>query len=348
MKKCAVCALLLAAVLVLPSAATAAARSITISTWGGLMTETQVEAFFKPFTARTGIEIKVAESSSEITAKIKAQALQNTPDIDLACGIGAVESLLVSKEGYLLPIDYSKIPNAKYILPEAKGEFILGAYVLSTNIAYNKQFFPKGGPKNLRDLFDAEKFPGPRGLKGFSAFGTLEAALVADGVPSAKLYPLDVDRAYRKLGQLKPSISVFYKTGAQQTQSLIDREVYAGYYYIGRALAARDKGLPIEVEFQDGDLNIDYWVIPKTARDRDAVHQFLNFALEPEREAIFSKVMKYGPINPNTIGRLPADMQLLMNTHPENLKKQRWLDNEFWANRYKALNEQYMQWVSRR
>jgi len=339
-------ALLMLWLLMLPGIARPATRSITISTWGGLMTKAQEEAFFKPFTAKTGIEIKVTESSSEQTAKIKAQVMQNTPDVDLACGVGGVESLLISRDGYLLPIDYSKIPNSKDILPEAKGEFIIGAYVLSTNVVYNKQFFPNGGPKNLRDFFDVQKFPGPRGLKGYSAYGTLEAALIADGVPGNALYPLDIDRAYRKLNQLKPSISVFYNTGAQQVQSLIDREVYAGYYYAGRALAARDAGQPVEVEFQDGYLNIDYWMIPKNTRDKDAVFMFLNFILDPEREAASTKILRYAPINPKTIPLLPPELQRVMATYPDNLKKQRWLNDAYWADRYKTLNEQYVRWVS--
>jgi putative spermidine/putrescine transport system substrate-binding protein len=339
-------ALLMLALVMLPGITSAGARSITVSTWGGLMTKAQTEAFFKPFTAQTGIEIKVTESSSEQTAKIKAQVMQNTPDIDLACGVGYVESLLISNDGYLLPIDYSKIPNAAMILPEAKGKFILGAYVLSTNVVYNKQFFPNGGPKNLRDFFDVQKFPGPRGLKGYSAFGTLEAALIADGVPFNALYPLDVDRAYKKLTQLKPFISVFYNTGAQQVQSLIDREVNAGYYYAGRALAARDAGQPIELEFQDGYLNLDYWMIPKNTRDKDAVFAFLNFVLDPEREAASTKILRYAPINPKTIPLLPPELARVMATHPDNLKKQYWANDDYWATRYKALNEQYVRWVA--
>jgi putative spermidine/putrescine transport system substrate-binding protein len=348
MKMRAWAALLVMTALVVPAIAGAASRSITVSTWGGMMTKVQTEAFFNPFTEKTGIEVKVTEAGSEQTAKIKAQVIQNTPDIDLVCGMSAVESLLVSKEGYLLPIDYSKIPNAKYAVAEAKKEFILGAYVLSTVIAYNKQFFPSGGPKNMREFFDIKKFPGPRGMKGFSAYGMLEAALMADGVAFDKIYPLDIARAYRKLNEVKPAVSVFYNTGAQQTQSLVDKEVYLGHYYVGRALAAKDAGVPVEIEFQDGYLNVDYWVIPKNVRDKDAVHQLLNFVLEPEREAIFSKAMKYGPINLNTIGLLPPEMQRLMPTYPDNLKKQIWLNDEYWSNRYKELSEQYVQWVSKK
>ena len=214
------------------------ARSFVVATWGGRFTEAQQEAFFKPFTEKTGIEIKITKASHEVPAKIKAQAMQNRVDIDLVCGIGDVQAAELITGGYLIPIDYSKIPNAANALAEAKGKYILGAYVLSTNVCFNKKFFPNGGPQNLKEFFDTKKFPGPRGLKGYSAFSTLEAGLLADGVAMADLYPLDVERAYKKLDQIKPQVSVFYTTGAQQTQALIDQEVYAGYFWTGRALAA--------------------------------------------------------------------------------------------------------------
>jgi cytosine/adenosine deaminase-related metal-dependent hydrolase len=41
-------------------------------------------------------------------------------------------------------------------------------------------------------------------------------------------------------------------------------------------------------------------------------------------------------------------MQRLMPTYPDNLKKQIWLNDEYWSNRYKELSEQYVQWVSKK
>ena len=39
---------------------------------------------------------------------------------------------------------------------------------------------------------------------------TIPAALVADGVPKDKLYPLDLDRAFKKLDEIKPHIKVWW------------------------------------------------------------------------------------------------------------------------------------------
>jgi putative spermidine/putrescine transport system substrate-binding protein len=52
-------------------------------------------------------------------------------------------------------------------------------------------------------------FPGTRALRN-DPQTVLEAALLADGVPRDKLYPLDVDRAFKKLEQIKPDIAVWW------------------------------------------------------------------------------------------------------------------------------------------
>ena len=66
----------------------------------------------------------------------------------------------------------------------------------------------------------------------------LTVALMADGVPAetSTLYPLDVDREFKKLDEIKPNVAVWYKTGAQQQQILKDEEVRDGLGVVGRAL----------------------------------------------------------------------------------------------------------------
>ena len=51
-------------------------------------------------------------------------------------------------------------------------------------------------------FWDAKSFPGQRSVRKHPIYA-LEMALIADGVPMDKLYPLDVDRAFKKLEQLK-------------------------------------------------------------------------------------------------------------------------------------------------
>ena len=69
-----------------------------------------------------------------------------------------------------------------------------------------------------------EKFPGRRSLRK-NPIDTLEQALLADGVPLDKLYPLDVDRAFKSLDKIKPHVEVWWTGGAQSTQLLQSGEV---------------------------------------------------------------------------------------------------------------------------
>ena len=54
----------------------------------------------------------------------------------------------------------------------------------------------------MADFFDLKRVPGKRMIRKDSQ-AMLEMALIADGVPLDKLYPLDVDRAIAKFATIK-------------------------------------------------------------------------------------------------------------------------------------------------
>ena len=76
--------------------------------------------------------------------------------------------------------------------------------IQGTNLCYRRDKFPTGGPKSWVDFWDVKRFPGARGLCINDSPRTLIFALLADDVPADRLYPLDVDRAFKKLDQIKP------------------------------------------------------------------------------------------------------------------------------------------------
>ncbi|NJL18453.1 MAG: ATP-binding protein [Nitrospira sp.] len=57
-----------------------------------------------------------------------------------------------------------------------------------------------------------KSFPGQRSVRKHPIYA-LEMALIADGVPMDKLYPIDVDRAFKKLEELKPHVLVVDEVG---------------------------------------------------------------------------------------------------------------------------------------
>ena len=96
-------------------------------------------------------------------------------------------------------------------------------------------------PTSFADFFDTETFPGKRGAYDYVTGGLPEMALIADGVAPEALYPLDTDRAYKKMDTIKDDI-VWWDTGAQSVQLTADGEVAMGMSWNGRLIAAHEEG----------------------------------------------------------------------------------------------------------
>ena len=112
-----------------------------------------------------------------------------------------------------------------------------------------------------------KKFPGPRSLRNHPV-DNLEAALMADGVAKDKLYPIDVDRAFKKLDQIQPHINVWWTTGQQPAQLLVDKEVVLATGWNGRFYDLIRKEAPLAIEWNGGILKQGSWVVPKGAKDQ--------------------------------------------------------------------------------
>ena len=77
------------------------------------------------------------------------------------------------------------------LIPQAVTAHWMGVDIYAAALAYRSDKFAAQGPASWADFWDVAKFPGRRSLRR-SPIETLEQALLADGVPMAQLYPLDV------------------------------------------------------------------------------------------------------------------------------------------------------------
>ena len=96
----------------------------------------------------------------------------------------------------------------------------------------------------------------------------LEAALIADGVATDKLYPIDFDRAFKKLDPIHKHINVWWTTGQQPAQLLVDKEVVLATGWNGRFYDLIRKEAPLAMEWNGGILKQGSWVVPKGAKDQ--------------------------------------------------------------------------------
>src|SRR4051812_6357179 len=222
-----------------------AARQVRIRTSGRNVEDVMKPAVWDRFTKETGIEvIAIPATVTKMLATIKA----GQPEVDVA-NAGIEILLLAERAGGLLAIEYDKFKYAKTAdIPAIyRRPFMCGTYQYGTLMAYNTEAFkPTNAPASWADFWDAKTFPGRRMLQDMSSGRpNLEFALLADGVPADKLYPLDVDRAFASLTRIRPHIAKFWNTSALANQMLIDKEAVMGSVWNGPLMTAISKGAPL-------------------------------------------------------------------------------------------------------
>ena len=337
----------------------AAADDLTVMSWGGAYEVSQIEAYNKPFAAETGLTVTMLAADNPATP-IKAMVEAGNVTVDVF-DVELSDALRLCDEGALELIDHSILPPAPDGTPAAE-DFIDGALldcavasiVWSTVIAYDSTKIT--GMETMADFFDTTKIPGKRGLRK-GAKANLEMALVADGVPASDVYevlatPEGVDRAFAKLSTIKNDI-VWWEAGAQPPQLLADGEVVATVAYNGRIFAAAvGEGKPFEIMWDGQIMDLDLFVVPKGAPNKENAMKYITFATDTQRLADQAKWISYGPARKSSSPLVSkyqdgvTDMLPHMPTSPESLKNALLNDSEFWADRDVELNERFNAWLA--
>jgi len=352
--------LLMATALTGFAGAAMAEGEVTVMSWGGAYTKSQVEAYHKPFTAETGIAVNSVDADNPATP-IKAQVEAGNVSVDVA-DVEFSDAVRLCDEGLLEEIDHSMLPPAPDGTPAAE-DFIDGALqdcavaniVWSTVYAYNSENVD-GTPTSIADFFDLETFPGKRGLRK-SAKATLEMALMADGVPSGDVYELletdeGIDRAFAKLDSIKDEI-VWWEAGAQPPQLLADGEVVMSTAYNGRIFnAAVAEGQPLEVVWDGQILDFDLFVVPKGAPNLEEAMKFIAFSTDTQRLADQASWISYGPARKSSGAMVglysdgKTEMAPHMPTAAQNLTNALVNNFEFWVDMDAELNERFNAWLA--
>jgi putative spermidine/putrescine transport system substrate-binding protein len=195
----------------------------------------------------------------------------------------------------------------------------------------------------MKELWDVNKFPGPRTMNIKPVSG-LEAALLADGVPKEKIYPIDVERALKKLDELKPHIRVYWKNGGHLQQVMSEREADLGYGMAGRIVQLAEKGLPLAWEWNEQMVTLDSFAILKGSKKKDAATKFIAFTADPKRQAAFAEWTYYGPANKKAYNFINKEKAMQLPTYPENLAKGFFLNDEWYAEHEQEVERMFDAW----
>ena len=292
---------------------------VVVFSYGGSYTQGVRKYVYEPFAKATGITV-VDVTADIAEPQVRAMARAGRVDWDVAL-IDGQNYPTMHEAGLFQPIDYSLWDDEalKGAQQSARLSDAVVAFRSATLLAYDERSFPKGGPQNWADFWNVKAFPGPRGLSGVARHIVL--ALAADGVPNSDRWPLTddkVERALKKLAEIKPNIAKWWTAGGEPVQALINREFAMTSCYDGRALSAIRQGAPIRMVWSGANLTTTYWMVLRGAPNNGNAQKFLAFLNRAQNAAGFTLGTNLTGPNVNQLQHLPANLVPLLSITEEN------------------------------
>lgn len=314
--------------LALPAAAD---ETVTYASYGGAYQEGVRKAILDLLPAEQGMTVVDFVLSGGIR-DVRTKVAANANDLDVVELYGG-NCDTAATEGLLVPLDYSKIPNAAGIPESLRHEYWIGFTAYSTVMAWNTDVYGDNPPKNWADFFDVEKFPGTRAVGGGYPQTNMEIGLLADGVPRDQIYPIDMDRSMKKWAEFKPHITVSWSSGAQATQLATAQEVDMIAIWAARIEAAIKEGAPFAYTLNDAVMDVECLVVPKGSPNPEGAMRLINHLLDPKYQANLPNYIPYGPMNQDAfkLGLISPEKAASVVTSTDNIAKQVITDMPYWA-----------------
>lgn len=330
----------LAAPIVLRSSRAAAkSDSVTMVGWGGSFQDALVKYVMNPFTDETGIRVNFVPAPD--MAKIKAMLLTGNVEWDVFQGEGTA-ALFGHKQGFWEKLDLSTFDLEDLAIPPT--DDILTWETYGSGIAWDpKKYGPAKHPKDFGEFFDLKNIPGRRAFRSIPD-GTLEAALLADGVAAKDIYPLDLDLAFKTLERVK-SGSV-WAASTPQTVSLVQTgEADFSYTFANRvkATTAPGGGVPLAFSLTQNLIFTDALAILKGARNKSNAMKLLAYIVRPDVQARLEDQLGLMPVSKRALPMLSADTRKWLPdmNNPNNLI----INNSYWAENYEAVSRRLKEWI---
>lgn len=272
----------------------------TILDSGGPYVDGFLRSFHEGFRRDTGINsVQATRPNVEAAAAAQIKAQVETKQVQWdALGLGEPTYVLVKSQGLLEPIGLDKYDfHLSEMTPGAVHDDYLALTLVGLVIAYRTDKY-KGTnvPKTFADFWDFDKFPGRRGVFK-SGTDLMEPAVLSTGVAPDKLYPLDVNLAFKQLDKLKPKVSVWFDALSVSTQLLQEGSVDMALTFNTRSQPATDAGAPVQTSWGQWISQTVGWQIPKGAPNAENARKFLAYMTDAKRQAELTKYVKVGVVN---------------------------------------------------
>ncbi|GAB4181170.1 MAG: extracellular solute-binding protein [Thalassobaculales bacterium] len=321
-----------AALGLVPAAARAQSKRIVVGTWGGDYSRLLAKNIETPLLLPKGWEVvkdEAGDSPRRTKMLAEARLPRGTSDIQ---GLSAANMFEMNEAGVLLPLDYSKIPNAVNLLPEMKYPYGVGHIYSGKVILYNPKLIPQA-PTSFADTFDP-KHGNKLGIIDIQYLYTMMAAGLASGGTMSNYEP-----AKERLLACKKAGARIYPTNEALAAALKNEEIGICIMWKARAVQWQNAGTNVEtVAPAEGvPLYISGFAVPKNAPNKDGAYAYLDAMLAASAQENFAIDMGYNPTVKNA--KVAPDLQKRIGFTAEEEKRLKDLDYGYIAKNDAALKD---------
>ncbi|ONG47234.1 hypothetical protein BKE38_24395, partial [Pseudoroseomonas deserti] len=304
-----------------------------VSTWGGDYGNLLTANIEAPLLQPKGIDC-VQDAGTEPARIAKSIAQRRLPrgNVDVIC-VQAPAAYDLEAAGMLEPLDESRVPNLKHVMPSLKSGQSIPHIFSPQVIAYNPERVTTP-PTTYSDI-ELEQFRGKVGI--------LDNSYIWVAMAAALKYKGDVGA----IDAVKPELERLVKSGAHAYTSteafapaIKSGEIDLGLVWHARVLFWQKGGLALRSAFPaEGCLTyVSSMGVLKNAPNKAAAFAYLNAALEPAAQRGFAASMGYlptvtnAPLEGEVAQRLalPEPAPRLIPANYERLAATRDDMNEWW------------------
>jgi spermidine/putrescine transport system substrate-binding protein len=281
-------------------------NTLTVYNWGDYIDEELVTRFEK----ETGIKIiyETFDSNEAMMTKIQ----QGGTSYDVAVPSEYTIDKM-RQEDLLIPLDHSKLPNLKNIdqrfmdLPfDPENKYSVPYFWGTVGVVYNTSILDGKTISSWNDLWDPAfknqilLIDGAREVMGMG--------LNSLGYSLNDTNKKHLQEAKNKLDGLTPNVKAI--VGDEIKMLLANEEASIGLVWSGDAseIMSENEDLDYVVPKEGSNLWFDNMVIPKTAKNVNGAHEFINFMLDAEVAAQNTDYVGYSTPNKAALEHLPKEV----------------------------------------
>jgi putative spermidine/putrescine transport system substrate-binding protein len=265
-----------------PFVKSSAARSLKVSTFGGLFERSFAQFVYPAFTKASGIAVQSIEQpeGAHFLFQLAEANKAGNPPMDICC-TSAVDVLRGRAQGLWHKQDKNRLAHIGQLKPRFAADFAenpdhVAAMSFYMTLVANPNELKSGSTSLIMEI-TAKLY-----------FGGNDILLSREGI----------DQVITKIGEMKGNVKLWWQDEGTMQTALINDEVKGGTYMHDTAMLMRRNGSDIVSIFpKEGAVEAtNSWCQPSTSKKTEEAAEFLNFMCTPEAQELIARHVGSAPV----------------------------------------------------